>query len=63
MPTRGDGLGAVVATYMTPYGTGKVFADLILMAVVAAALSDFMRWIEDRLFRRRRFQLRGLSNA
>src|SRR5262249_31092710 len=59
--TGGSGLGALIATYSAAYDSAKVFADLLLMAIVATALSGLIKAVEFRLLGWRRHELRGLS--
>jgi NitT/TauT family transport system permease protein len=57
----GTGLGAQISVYQSTYDTASMFADLVLMAVVATILSGGMRMLESRLLRWRRYELRGLN--
>jgi NitT/TauT family transport system permease protein len=59
--TGGTGLGALISTYQATFDTAKVFADLLLMAIVATILSTLIRAVEVRLLGWRRHELRGLS--
>ena len=62
MITGGDGIGAEVTVGLSAFRTDQVFAEIILMAVVATVLSGAIRLLEGRLLRWRRYELRGLSN-
>jgi len=61
--TGGSGLGAQIATYSSTYDSAKVFADLLLMAIVATALSAVIKAVESRLLGWRRYELRGLVKS
>jgi NitT/TauT family transport system permease protein len=58
--TGGSGLGALIATYAATYDSAKVFADLLLMAIVATVLSGLIKAAESRLLGWRKHELRGL---
>ncbi len=58
--TGGSGLGALIATYAATYDSAKVFADLLLIGIVATALSGLIKVVESRLLGWRRHELRGL---
>jgi NitT/TauT family transport system permease protein len=57
----GSGLGAQIAVYQATFDTASMFADLVLMAVIATALSSLMRALESWILRWRRYELRGLA--
>jgi NitT/TauT family transport system permease protein len=59
--TGGNGLGALISTYSATFNSAGVFADLLLMAIVATILSTLIRAAETRLLRWRRHELRGLG--
>jgi NitT/TauT family transport system permease protein len=59
MITGGQGLGAQIAIFSATYSSDKVFADLLLMAIVAALLSGAIKLIEVRLLRWRAYELRS----
>jgi NitT/TauT family transport system permease protein len=61
--TGGSGLGALISTYGSTYDSAGIFADLLLMAIVATALSTLIKVIESRLLGWRRHELRGLVNG
>lgn len=58
--TGGSGLGALIATYAATYDSAKVFADLLLIAIVATVLSGLIKAAESRLLGWRKHELRGL---
>jgi NitT/TauT family transport system permease protein len=58
--TGGSGLGALISTYASTYNSAGVFADLVLMAIVATVLSALIKAIETRLLGWRQHELRGL---
>jgi NitT/TauT family transport system permease protein len=58
--TGGSGLGALIATYASTYDSAGIFADLVLMAIVATVLSVLIKFIESRLLAWRKHELRGL---
>jgi NitT/TauT family transport system permease protein len=60
--TGGQGLGALISTYSATFDSAKVFADLLLMALVATLLSGFIKAVESRLLGWRRHELRGLGS-
>lgn len=55
----GNGLGALVAIYSAAYDSAKLFAILVIMAIVATVLSGIMRLIEKFVLRWREHELRG----
>jgi len=57
--TGGQGLGAQIAVYSATYDSADVFADLLLMAIVATVLSGVINLLEARLLRWRRYELRA----
>lgn len=57
--TGGQGLGAQIAVYSSTYDSANVFADLLLMAIVATLLSGVINLLEARLLRWRRYELRA----
>lgn len=57
--TGGQGLGAQIAVYSSTYDSADVFADLLLMAIVATLLSGAINLLEARLLRWRRYELRA----
>lgn len=57
--TGGQGLGAQIAVYSSTYDSADVFADLLLMAIVATLLSGVIDLLEARLLRWRRYELRA----
>jgi NitT/TauT family transport system permease protein len=59
MITGGQGLGAQIVIYSATYSSDKVFADLLLMAIVAALLSGLIKLLEVRLLRWRTYELRS----
>lgn len=61
--TGGIGLGALVSTYSASYNSAAVFALLLLMALVATALSSAMRVLETSLLRWRVLERRGLTKS
>ncbi|WP_326834712.1 ABC transporter permease [Amycolatopsis rhabdoformis] len=61
MLTGGDGIGAEVSIGLAVYRTDQVYAEIIIMAVVATLLSGAIRVAEERLLRWRRYELRGLA--
>jgi NitT/TauT family transport system permease protein len=61
MLTGGDGIGAEVSVGLAVYRTDQVYAEIIVMAVVATLLSGAIRLAEERLLRWRRYELRGLA--
>jgi NitT/TauT family transport system permease protein len=58
--TGGSGLGALISTYASTYDSAGIFADLLVIAIVATALSALIKVIESRLLGWRRHELRGL---
>jgi len=61
--TGGSGLGALISTYASTYDSAGIFADLLLMAIIATALSTLIKVIESRLLGWRRHELRGLVKS
>jgi NitT/TauT family transport system permease protein len=61
MLTGSMGLGAQLQIMLTTYRTEQFFAALVLLAIVATALSASMRLVERRLLRWRIYEMRGLS--
>lgn len=61
--TGGTGLGALVSTYSATYNSAAVFALLLLMALVATAMSIAVRSVEMSLLRWRKFEQRGLTKS
>ena len=57
--TGGQGLGAQIAVYSATYDSADVFADLLLMALVATVLSGAINLLEARLLRWRGYELRA----
>lgn len=63
MISGGNGLGAELSTYTATFNTANVFADLLLMALVATALAGAMRVLERYALGWRRYELRGLTTS
>jgi NitT/TauT family transport system permease protein len=63
MLTGGDGLGAQLALDLAAYRTADFFAELLMLAVVATALSSAMQMLEAYLLRWRQYELRGLVSS
>lgn len=59
----GTGLGAQLSTYQASYDTSAVFADLLLMAIVATLLSKAMSFCENHVLRWRKYELRNVKKA
>jgi NitT/TauT family transport system permease protein len=60
--TGGQGLGALISTYSSTFDSAGIFADLLLMAIVATLLSGLIKAAESRLLAWRRHELRGLGS-
>lgn len=63
MISGGTGLGAELSTYAATYDTAGTFADILLMALVATALSAGMKVIEQATLRWRRHEYRGVAGG
>lgn len=61
--TGGTGLGALISQYSATYNSAAVFALLLLMALVATALSALIRRLETFLLRWRVVEQRGLAKS
>lgn len=61
MISGGTGLGAQLATFSSNYNTAGMFADLLLMGIVAALLSGLMTLLERWVLAWRQFEYRGLD--
>jgi NitT/TauT family transport system permease protein len=59
MLTGGDGLGSLLASYTTTYATDKLMADILIMAVLATAISVAMRLLELRILRWKKYEFNG----
>jgi NitT/TauT family transport system permease protein len=59
----GAGLGAQLSTYAATFATADTFADILLMALVATALSGLMKLIEHFVLSWRRIELRAVSKS
>ena len=58
--TGGDGLGALVTVYGFSYQMDRVFAGILIMALLGTILSVLMQFAEDRILSWRRYEFRGL---
>jgi NitT/TauT family transport system permease protein len=63
MLSGASGIGAQLQVTLATYRTDDFFASMLLLAVVATALSGAMRLIERRLLRWRRYELSGLDGG
>jgi NitT/TauT family transport system permease protein len=61
MLSGAQGLGARLQVTLNTYRTADFFASLVMLAVIATALSGAMRLIESHLLRWRRYELGGLA--
>lgn len=61
MLSGGSGLGAQVNVYLTQYATEKVFADLVLMAIVSATIATGVGAIEKWALSWRRLEYREME--
>jgi NitT/TauT family transport system permease protein len=59
----GDGLGAEIANAQSNFDTAGMFADIVVIGVVAAILSALMRFVERHLLAWRDADLRGVQGG
>lgn len=59
----GSGLGAAISSAQSNFDTASMFADILVIAIVAAALSAIMRLAERYLLAWREIDLRGAGGA
>lgn len=62
MLTGSDGLGALLQITLSAFRTADFFAALLLLVIVATAISAAMRAAERYLLRWQQYELRGLQN-
>lgn len=62
MLTGSTGLGAQLQIALSAFRTDDFFAVLLFLVIIATMLSGFMRLLERRILRWRRYEMRGLAN-